>query len=110
MTEVLDNQHISDMENFQKKLVGDRRLTPTEFVELLFDQLIDWASGPKWLGSGFTRIAMELAHLPGHPARKSTSKYKTAIESWNAQKFINENVEDAEQLARQIQLLIEGSM
>lgn len=109
MTGVLDNQHISDMAEFQK-WIGDKKMTPTEFVELLFEKLIDWASEPRWMGSGFTRIAMELAHLHGHPARKSTSKYKAAIESWIAQQFKNQNVTNAEQLARQIHVLIEGSM
>jgi hypothetical protein len=32
--------------------------------------LSGWASStPRWSGSGFTRLVVELADLPGHPAR-----------------------------------------
>jgi AcrR family transcriptional regulator len=39
-------------------------------VDSFFGQLSGWASAtPRWSGSGFTRLVVELADLPGHPAR-----------------------------------------
>ena len=38
------------------------------------------AERPGWKGSGFTRMAMELADLPGHPARAAASRHKAAVE------------------------------
>src|SRR5262245_51986339 len=35
----------------------------------LFSELAVWADKPRWAGSGFTRLVIELADLPGHPAR-----------------------------------------
>jgi len=36
-------------------------------LDSLFSQLADWAAKPRWAGTGFTRIVMELADLPGTP-------------------------------------------
>ena len=51
--------------------IGDRM--PADRVGLIdsyFGQLSGWASTtPRWSGSGFTRLVVELADLPGHPAR-----------------------------------------
>ena len=38
-------------------------------VDSLFADLARWASRPRFTGAGFTRLVMELADLPGHPAR-----------------------------------------
>ena len=35
----------------------------------LFSELAKWSTKPNWTGPGFTRLVMELADLPGHPAR-----------------------------------------
>lgn len=48
---------------------GDRLWgSPQLAVEALFADLSRWSSEPKWNGSGFTRLAMELADMPGRPA------------------------------------------
>ena len=53
-------QHIAD------RLPADRY----GMVDSLFGQLAGWASAThRWSGSGFTRLVVELAHMPGHPAR-----------------------------------------
>ncbi len=36
---------------------------------------------PGWMGSGFTRIVMELADRPGHPVHKIARAHKKAIET-----------------------------
>jgi AcrR family transcriptional regulator len=40
-----------------------------EILDILFAELSRWSAKPSWTGAGFTRLAMELADLPGHPAR-----------------------------------------
>ena len=37
-------------------------------IDALFAELARWATGPSFEGAGYTRIVMELADLPGHPA------------------------------------------
>jgi len=51
------------------------------FLSNLFVQLRRWAESPQWRGSGYTRLTMELADLPGHPARKAAHKHKHAVEA-----------------------------
>jgi AcrR family transcriptional regulator len=81
-----------------------------EFLSNLFLALERWASGTGWRGSGYTRLTMELADLPGHPARKVARQHKRAIEDWLTIKLSRLGAQDAERLAREIMLLIEGSL
>jgi hypothetical protein len=76
----------------------------------LFEKLGRWAAKPRWRGSGFTRIAMELADLPGHPARQAANRHKAEVETWLAERFRQLSVENAERTAQQIMLLIEGCL
>src|SRR5688500_15456901 len=60
---------------------------PTEIdaaVDTLFAELTRWAKAPDFEGAGYTRIAMELADLPGHPARKIARRHKAQVEAWLA--------------------------
>ena len=81
---------------------------PATVVEKLFAEFAAWAKRPGWRGSGFTRAAMEFAHLPGHPARVAARRHKAAVESWLAEELGGNRTGAARQLARQIMLLIEG--
>ena len=54
------------------------------FLESLFGTLADWAARPRWEGAGFTRLVMELADRPGHPARLIARRHKAAVEAWLA--------------------------
>jgi len=81
---------------------------PATVVEKLFAEFAAWARQPGWRGSGFTRAAMEFAHLPGHPARVAARRHKAAVESWLAEELSGNRAGAARQLARQIMLLIEG--
>jgi AcrR family transcriptional regulator len=81
---------------------------PATVVEKLFAEFAAWARQPGWRGSGFTRAAMEFAHLPGHPARVAARRHKAAVESWLAEELDGIRAESARHLARQIMLLIEG--
>ena len=83
---------------------------PARFVTSLFDELGRWASKPRWLGSGYTRITMELADLPGHPARVAARRHKRIVEAWLAERFAELKVDAPEEAARRIVLLMEGAM
>jgi len=106
---VLNFQHSFILQRIQKWAENSSD-TPLGLIENLFDQLTHWASQPNWLGSGFTRITMELADLPGHPARSAASHHKAAVELWLEQQFADTALKDPKQIARQIMVLIEGSM
>lgn len=81
-----------------------------DLVAALFAQLGAWARRPRWLGSGFSRVALELADLPGHPARRIASAHKREIETWLAARLGDTGHRDAEAQARKIMILIEGGM
>jgi AcrR family transcriptional regulator len=94
------------------KHIGDRM--PADrigLVDSFFGQLSGWASStPRWSGSGFTRLVVELADLPGHPARAIARRAKAKTEAWLAEQLAGARVTDAPERAREIMLLTEGSM
>jgi AcrR family transcriptional regulator len=77
-------------------------------LDSLFSQLADWAAKPRWAGAGFTRIVMELADLPGHPARAIASRHKKVMETWLTAEFATRKVASPDQCARHVVLLVEG--
>jgi AcrR family transcriptional regulator len=81
---------------------------PAGMIQSLFDNLAQWAQRPRWAGAGFTRIVMELADLPGHPARAIARRHKKEVETWLVGELAARGVEQATVKARQIMLLIEG--
>lgn len=83
---------------------------PAAMVESFFDQLVEWAAMPRWAGSGFTRLAVELADLPGHPARAIAARAKGVTESWLTGLLAEGGVGPAAETARAIMLLMEGAM
>lgn len=84
--------------------------TPAEIVEVLFDKLVEWSATPHWAGSGFTRLAMELADLPGHPARTIAHKHKAALERYLGEVLLVAGLEHSRERARELFVLIEGAM
>ncbi len=106
---VLDRQQRYAIALIQKW--GDPSLKSCpEYLTTLFDQLQVWVSEPEWLGSGFTRLTMELADLPGHPARLAAQEHKTSVEKWLSKELENMGAIDPTELARQVMLLIEGCL
>lgn len=98
------------MERLRK--IGDRM--PGDYsgmIDSFFGQLAAWAAAtPRWSGSGFTRLVVELADLPGHPARAIARKAKATTESWLADRLTKARVPQPKARARDIMLLMEGSM
>jgi len=80
------------------------------FVQQLFRDAARWASRPRWAGAGFTRLAMELADLPGHPARAVATRHKAAIEAWLCTELARRGVRDAEEAGRELTVLLEGCL
>jgi len=78
------------------------------FLDALFSELARWASQPRWEGAGFTRLVMELADLPGHPARAVARHHKATLEAWIARELAARNVDRAVDKAEQLQLVLEG--
>jgi hypothetical protein len=79
-------------------------------IDSFFDQLGGWAvTTPRWSGSGFTRLVVELADLPGHPARAIARRAKAATESWLAGRLATARVPSPQQRACEIMLLTEGA-
>src|SRR5947207_9123651 len=102
---VLANQNelaIARIQSWAQRLTGD----PASVVERLFAEFAAWARQPQWRGSGFTRAAMEFAHLPGHPARVAARRHKARIETWLADQL--GAGDKAPQLARQLMLAAGG--
>jgi AcrR family transcriptional regulator len=87
--------------------------TPRKLVDQLFDSVAHWmttASKRRWTGSGFTRMAMELADLPGHPARIATRRHKSAVQAELARRLAGCGARNAADVAAQLQMLLEGAM
>jgi AcrR family transcriptional regulator len=109
LADVLEVQHelaVQAFRTFGDKLSG----SPQAIVEGLFRELAVWADQPRWAGSGFTRLVIELADLPGHPARLIARRHKAQLESCLAELLADAGVERSKELARAIWLLSEGAI
>lgn len=83
---VLDAQHglaHATFRGWTDKLKGNAN----QIVDVMFTELGIWSAKPRWSGSGFTRLAMELADLPGHPARAAARTHKAMVEDLLAEMF-----------------------
>jgi len=80
-------------------------------IDSFFSQLAGWAAAtPRWSGSGFTRVVVELADLPGHPARAIARRVKATTEAWLGEQLETAGVRHPRDRARELMLLMEGSM
>ena len=104
---VLDSQHELSLARI-RSWSGQESAEPRAMVARLFEALGGWMAEPGWQGSGFTRAALELACLPGHPARRAARVHKAAVEDWLAESLARGGLADAERTARQVMLLLEG--
>lgn len=109
LADVLETQHdlaLRAFRTFGDKLSG----SPDAIVTGMFRELAVWADTPRWAGSGFTRLVIELADLPGHPARKIARRHKAQLEACLAELLARAGVERAGELARAVWLLSEGAI
>jgi AcrR family transcriptional regulator len=109
LANVLNAQHHLALQAF--KTFGDRLSGSAEaIVEGMFRELAVWADKPRWAGSGFTRLVIELADLPGHPARVIARRHKAQLERCLTELLERSGVRQAGELARAIWLLSEGAI
>ena len=109
LSQVLTAQHqlaIAAFKTFGDRLSG----SPEAIVKGMFRELAVWADRPRWAGSGFTRLVIELADLPGHPARLIARRHKAALERCFCALLERSGVRRAAELARAIWLLSEGAV
>ncbi|MFI5023183.1 MAG: TetR/AcrR family transcriptional regulator [Alphaproteobacteria bacterium] len=106
---MLEAQHRLALEAF--KTFGDRLSGSSEaIIDAMFKDLAVWSARPRWSGSGFTRLVVELADLPGHPARTIARRHKAMLEGHLADVLTAAGVESPRERAREIWLLLEGAM
>ena len=106
---VLEAQHhlaLAAFRTFGDKLSG----SPEDIIDTLFRDLAVWSDRPRWAGSGFTRLVIELADLPGHPARTIARRHKAMLEAHLAELFARANVDSPRERAREVWLLSEGAI
>jgi hypothetical protein len=78
-------------------------------VATIFRELRKWATQREFYGSGFARVVLELAEMPGHPARAIAHRHKDMVEGAIADLLLKKRVPGARRRARQIYTLIEGA-
>ena len=106
---VFDLQHELAMARI-RKYEHRYRGEPDEILGILFSELAKWTAKPGFAGAGFTRITMELADLPGHPAHAAARRHKAAVEAWYAEILAKAKVAAPSVLAREVALLVEGAV
>lgn len=105
---VLAQQHdlgLAYIQEWADRPSGDLAAT----IETLFADLEQWSKKPQWTGSGFTRLAMELADMPGHPARHMARKHKKAIEECLCNVLLRFGCKNAAARALDLAILLEGT-
>jgi AcrR family transcriptional regulator len=109
LADVLTAQHelaVKAFNSFGERLSG----SPEAVVRGMFRELAVWADKPRWAGSGFTRLVIELADLPGHPARLIARRHKARLERCFSELLERAGVRRAAELSRAIWLLSEGAI
>ena len=109
LADVLESQHHLALQAF--RTFGDNLSGSAEtIVKAMFQDLAVWADSPRWAGSGFTRLVIELADLPGHPARLIARRHKAQLEKCFAELLARSGVGRPNELARAVWLLSEGAV
>lgn len=109
LTAVLASQHertFADFQNYGIDLSGGA----DALIDKLFEGLVKWSSKPRWAGSGFTRLAIELADLSGHPARAIARQHKALMEKQLETMLAGARIPSPKERARELFVLIEGTM
>jgi AcrR family transcriptional regulator len=105
---VLEEQRALALTQF--RAWGAEAETPAGYVGAVFTAMEAWARRPYWLGSGFTRLSLELAHMPGHPARVAARQHKREVAAWLRDERSRRGAPGSEALAEQVQRMMEGAM
>ena len=106
---MLEAQHklaVAAFRTFGDRLSG----TAEEIVQEMFNDIAVWSTRPDFAGTGFTRFVIELADLPGHPARVIARRHKALIEIQIAQALKRAQIPLPEKRARELLMLSEGAI
>jgi len=109
LASALEAQHelaLAAFRTFGDRLAG----SPEDIVDTMFQDLAVWADTPRWAGSGFTRLVVELADLRCHPARVVARRHKALLEAHLAEVLARAKVPAPRERAREIWLLSEGAI
>ena len=109
LTAVFAAQHelaFAAFRTFGERLEG----SPEVIIDTMFHDLAVWADTPRWAGSGFTRLVVELADLRGHPARAVARRHKALLEQHLGEVLNRARVPEPRERAREIWLLSEGAI
>lgn len=79
-------------------------------LEQMFSELAHAAADAKWRGCGFLRVSVELADLPGHPARHAAAVHKKRFEAWLAGEVRAEGLPEPEAKARGLMVILDGAI
>ena len=105
---VLEGQHqlaLTTFRTWTDRISGN----PEAVVAQMFAELAKWTATPRFSGSGFTRVAIELADMPGHPGRAIARRHKTMVEGYIAEVFAKAGIASPRERAREIYTLLEGA-
>jgi len=103
--------HYSELDRKRFEVTASRLPSEADrMLESFFGQLFEWAGQPRWSGSGFTRLVVELADLPGHPARAIARRAKSATEAWLAELLAKGRIRSSSERAKEMMVLMEGAM
>jgi AcrR family transcriptional regulator len=81
-----------------------------EMVERVFASVAHSAADPRWKGCLFTRAAVELAGLPGHPAIAAAKAEKNLIEQIFTVELHSIEIPDPQVWARRLIILLDGAI
>jgi AcrR family transcriptional regulator len=109
LADVLDHQHVLALERIAKN-GQEHASNACDILSSRFEGLSRWAASRGWTGSGFTRTAMELADLPGHPARRIAHRHKVELEDWLQALLAEAGSSAPQERARECSILLEGAM
>lgn len=94
---------------YYERWFSETKGSTADKVRGLFRSFAKSADTPHWRGCGFLRTIAELASMPGHPAIKVGAAHKKRFEAWMTAKLADDGVRDAEKIARQIVILLDGA-
>lgn len=96
---------------FFKRCFAEVQGDVADKVEGVFRGLARAARHPKWKGCGVLRTSAELVDMPGHPAMVIGRAHKKRVEDWLYAVVGGSGAgTHARQLARQVLLLLDGSL
>jgi AcrR family transcriptional regulator len=106
---VLESQNRRSLARF-KDWTANADGTIGDFLDQFFGKASTWVASARWRGPGFTRLAMELADRPGHPARKIAARHKAELERWMEAEFRARGSREPARDARTLNLVMEGAV